>query len=151
MSGAECWTNAEHEIAASLQLNPERPDARNLLGVIYAQEGKNADASLVWRELIRDVPDYEPASTNLAILGSPNKVASGETVAVDLPQRPPSTPSAIGTNRACLRRLHRGEFRVESGLGVLHFGAIARRHGFVTQIHGHRCPKANGHQEESGK
>lgn len=76
---------AEHETLASLLLNPEQPDARNLLGVIYAQEGKIADASLVWRELIREVPDYEPASTNLAILGSPNGAASGETVAVGLP------------------------------------------------------------------
>lgn len=50
-------TNAEHEIRSSLLLNPEQPDARNLLGVIYAQERKNADASLLWRELVRDVPD----------------------------------------------------------------------------------------------
>jgi Flp pilus assembly protein TadD len=77
--------DAEHETRASLQLNPEQPDARNLLGVIYAQEGKIADASLVWRELIREVPDYEPASTNLAMLGGPNGAASGETVAVGLP------------------------------------------------------------------
>jgi Flp pilus assembly protein TadD len=77
--------DAEHETLASLQLNPDQPDARNLLGVIYAQEGKTAEASLVWRELIREVPDYEPASTNLAILGSPNGAASGETVAVGLP------------------------------------------------------------------
>jgi Flp pilus assembly protein TadD len=91
-------TNAEHEVQASLLLNPEQPDARNLLGVIYAQERKNDDASLVWRELIRDVPDYEPARANLAILGSPSKVASGETVAVDLPQRPPSTPSGMSTD-----------------------------------------------------
>jgi Flp pilus assembly protein TadD len=45
-------TNAEHEVRASLLLNPKQPDARNLLGVIYAQERKNDDASLVWREHI---------------------------------------------------------------------------------------------------
>jgi Flp pilus assembly protein TadD len=78
--------DAERETIATLQLNPDRPDVRNLLGVIYAQEGKSADASLVWREFIREVPDYEPASTNLAILGSPNGAASRETAAVDLPR-----------------------------------------------------------------
>jgi len=78
--------DAERETIATLQLNPDRPDVRNLLGVIYAQEGKSADESLVWREFIREVPDYEPASTNLAILGSPNGAASPETAAVDLPR-----------------------------------------------------------------
>jgi Flp pilus assembly protein TadD len=77
--------NARHEILASLLLNPGQPDARNLLGVIYAQEGESARASLIWRELVREVPDYEPARTNLAILGSQSAVATGETAAVDLP------------------------------------------------------------------
>jgi hypothetical protein len=31
--------DAEHEALVSLGLNPGQPDARNLLGVIYAQEG----------------------------------------------------------------------------------------------------------------
>jgi Flp pilus assembly protein TadD len=77
--------DAEHEILASLLLNPGQPDARNLLGVIYAQEGQSARASQIWRELVREVPDYEPARANLAILGSPSEVANGETAAVDLP------------------------------------------------------------------
>jgi len=34
--------DAQHEILASLLLNPGQPDARNLLGVIYAQEGESA-------------------------------------------------------------------------------------------------------------
>jgi hypothetical protein len=42
-------------------------------------------ASLVWRELVREVPDYEPARTNLALLGSQAEVARGKTVAVALP------------------------------------------------------------------
>ena len=62
--------DAEQETLASLQLNPGQADARNMLGVIYAQEGKTVRASLVWRELVREVPDYEPARTNLTILGS---------------------------------------------------------------------------------
>ncbi len=78
-------TDAEREILASLHLNPAQPDARNLLGVIYAQEGNTNRASLVWHELVRDVPDYEPARKNLEILGNSSKVATGETAAVSLP------------------------------------------------------------------
>ena len=37
--------DAEHETLVSLRLNPGQPDARNLLGVIYAQEGKTVRAS----------------------------------------------------------------------------------------------------------
>ncbi len=81
--------DAERETLLSLRLNPAQPEARNLLGVIYAQEGKTVRASLVWRELVRDVPDYEPARTNLTILGSQRRVALGETAAVAL-----STPAA---------------------------------------------------------
>ena len=39
--------DAQREILASLLLNPGEPDARNLLGVIYAQEGESAGASLI--------------------------------------------------------------------------------------------------------
>jgi len=78
--------DAEYETLVSLRLNPAQPDARNLLGVIYAQEGKTASASLVWRELVREVPDYEPASTNLAILGRPSEAPTDETAAFDLPR-----------------------------------------------------------------
>jgi Flp pilus assembly protein TadD len=76
------FVDAERETLAALRLNREQTDARNLLGVIYVQEGRTASASMVWRELIRDVPDYEPARKNLSILGNPNEVAIGETAAV---------------------------------------------------------------------
>ena len=76
--------DAEHQTLASLRLNPAQPDARNLLGVIYAQQGKTSKAEAVWSQLVRNVPDYEPARTNLAILG--NSIANGETAAVDLPR-----------------------------------------------------------------
>lgn len=89
--------DAEQETLASLRLNPGQPDARNLLGVVYAQEGKTASASLVWSELVRDLPDYEPARTNLAILGSPSEAAIGETAAVVLPQT--AVVRAIGDER----------------------------------------------------
>ena len=61
--------DAENEMLASLQLNPDQPDARNSLGVIYAEEGKTVRASAVWRELVHDLPDYEPARRNLPPLG----------------------------------------------------------------------------------
>jgi tetratricopeptide (TPR) repeat protein len=77
--------DAEREILASLQLNPDQPDGRNLLGVIYAQEGESDRASLIWRELVREVPDYEPARENLAISGNRSAVANGETAAVAPP------------------------------------------------------------------
>jgi tetratricopeptide (TPR) repeat protein len=77
--------DAEHETLVSLRLNPGQPDARNLLGVIYAQEGKTVRASLIWRELVHDVPDYQPARTNLALLDSQSEVVLGETAAVALP------------------------------------------------------------------
>jgi Flp pilus assembly protein TadD len=77
--------DAEHEMLASLRLDRSQPDARNSLGVIYAEEGKTARALLLWRELVSKVPDYEPARTNLAILCSQSAVAPGEPAAVASP------------------------------------------------------------------
>ena len=74
--------DAEHEMLASLRLNPDQPDARNTLGVIYAQEGKTVRAAMVWRKLVRDTPNYEPAQTNLALLGGHIEAARGDTAAV---------------------------------------------------------------------
>jgi hypothetical protein len=37
---------------------------------------------LVWRDLVHEAPDYEPARTNLAILGNQSEVALGETAVV---------------------------------------------------------------------
>jgi hypothetical protein len=61
--------NAQREIRASLRLNRAQEDARNMLRVIFAQEGKTTCASRLWHEMVRDLPDYEPARANLAILG----------------------------------------------------------------------------------
>jgi hypothetical protein len=47
--------------------------------VIYAEEGKTVRASVVWRELVREEPDYKPARRNLALLGSQVEVARGKT------------------------------------------------------------------------
>ena len=90
--------DAEHEALVSLRLKPGQPDARNLLGVIYAQEGKTVSASLVWRELVHDVPGYEPARKNLALLGSQNEVAFGKTAAAALPT-PVAAVKAINNER----------------------------------------------------
>jgi tetratricopeptide (TPR) repeat protein len=60
---------AEHEVLASLRLDPGLSDAQNMLGVIYAEEGKPVRALQVWRELLCETPDYEPARANLAVLG----------------------------------------------------------------------------------
>jgi protein O-GlcNAc transferase len=78
--------DAEQETLASLLLNPDQPDARNLLGAICAQKGETTRASRIWRDLVHDVPDYQPALMNLAILGSQTPVATGETAAEDLPR-----------------------------------------------------------------
>jgi hypothetical protein len=56
-----------------------------MLGVIDAEQGKNVRASLTWRELIREAPDYEPAHKHLALLGGQSGAALGETAAVDRP------------------------------------------------------------------
>ncbi len=85
--------DAESETQESLRLNPGQPDARNLLGVIYARQERTARAWLEWSELVHDVPDYQPARKNLALLGSQNEVVLGETAAVVLP--PAAAVSAI--------------------------------------------------------
>jgi len=74
--------DAEREMLASLRLDPGQLDARNSLGVIYAEEGKTVRASMIWGELVREVPDYQPARTNLKLLGNRVEVARGETAAV---------------------------------------------------------------------
>ena len=63
---------------ASLRLNPGQPDARNSLGVIYAEERKTVRAALVWRELVRETPDYEPARKNLRLLSLKARIISCE-------------------------------------------------------------------------
>jgi Flp pilus assembly protein TadD len=69
----------ERETLAALRQNPGQPDAWNSLGVIYAEEGKTVRASLVWRKLVREEPDYKPARRNLALLGSQVEVARSKT------------------------------------------------------------------------
>jgi tetratricopeptide (TPR) repeat protein len=85
--------DAEREMLASLRLNPGRPDARNALGVIYAEEGNTDRASTVWRGLVREAPDYEPARKNLELVGGRVEVAPGQTAAAV-----PPPAAAVRTN-----------------------------------------------------
>lgn len=76
---------AEHEALNSLLLSPGHPEARNLLGVIYAEQGHTARAYSIWRELVHELPDYQPALINLSLLDSATPVTSGQAPAPDLP------------------------------------------------------------------
>jgi Flp pilus assembly protein TadD len=89
--------DAEREMLASIRLNPGQPDARNALGAIYAGEGKIVSASLVWRELVREAPDYQPARTNLALLGGQIDVTRGATAPLVPP--PAVTVNAVEDQR----------------------------------------------------
>ena len=102
--------DAKRETLASIRLDPRQADARNLLGVIDAQQGQTFRASLVWSELVRDMPDYAPARANLALLGKPNEIARGET-AVVVP--PPAAAVTTIEDEAKLRARMR---ETESGL-----------------------------------
>jgi tetratricopeptide (TPR) repeat protein len=81
--------DAERETMASLRLSPGQADARNLLGAIFAREGKTVRALQTWHDLIRDVPSYRAARANLSILGSQIEVADTETAATA-----PTSPAA---------------------------------------------------------
>src|SRR5260370_25566587 len=90
--------DAERETLASLRLNPRQPDARNLLGVIDAQTGQTVRASLVWRELVNDVPDYEPARQICRCWTVQMKLPVARRRPLSLPRRPPSQPSKTHGN-----------------------------------------------------
>jgi Flp pilus assembly protein TadD len=105
------FADAEREMLASLRLDPEQPDARNLLGVIYAEEGKTARASLLWRELVHEAPDYQPALKNLGLLGNQVQLARGETAAVAPSRRPPSKPSDTNADHICRHPKYGGNRR----------------------------------------
>ena len=78
-------SEAERETLAALLLSPEDPEARNLLGVIYAEQGQTARAYSIWRKLVQKLPDFEPAQVNLSLLGSATPVSSGKRMAFDHP------------------------------------------------------------------
>jgi cytochrome c-type biogenesis protein CcmH/NrfG len=81
-------TDAEQEMLAALRLEPDQLDARNMLGVIYARQGHKAQASVQWRDLLCDAPDYGPARANLSILDGKQPVPAGKKEARCYLQRP---------------------------------------------------------------
>jgi tetratricopeptide (TPR) repeat protein len=76
---------AEHETLKSLLLSPGQPEARNLLGVIYAEQGHTARAFVIWRALVHELPDYQPALINLSLLDNARAVTPGKAPAPALP------------------------------------------------------------------
>jgi cytochrome c-type biogenesis protein CcmH/NrfG len=50
---------ARREMLTSLRLDPNRAEARNMLGVIYAEDGNYVTAREVWSDLART--GFEPA------------------------------------------------------------------------------------------
>ncbi len=78
--------DAEREVLCSLRLSPGQADARNLLAVIFVQQGEMACARSIWDELIREAPEFTPARINLTLLGGPIVAAADETAAVPLPR-----------------------------------------------------------------
>lgn len=62
------YPQAEQEILLSLRLDPNQLDARNQLGVIYAEEGNYQRAHEEWTDIAESNPDYSPARANLVIL-----------------------------------------------------------------------------------
>ncbi len=71
-------TDAEQEMLASLRLEPEQIDARNMLSVIYARQGRKALAFAQWRDLLRNAPDYGPARANLTILDGKQTIPASQ-------------------------------------------------------------------------
>lgn len=66
---------AYNEIQTSLRLDAHQPDARNMLGVVCAEQGKITEARRIWADLAASEPDFAPARTNLALiehLGQPS-------------------------------------------------------------------------------
>jgi len=73
------YQKAQQEMLLSLKIDPNQDDARNTLGVIYAEQGNYERAHEEWADLIKSHPDYAPARANMAIL---NRIERGEIAAV---------------------------------------------------------------------
>ncbi len=104
------FREAEREMRASLRLDPSQPDALNALGVIYAEEGKTDCASQVWRELLREAPDYAPARKIYRWWAAQAWLPQARRRPLSSPRRPPSVPSATNPERIC-QRAKRGRDR----------------------------------------
>ena len=68
------------------------------LAVAKGCQGKTAKAALVWSELLREAPEYQPAPANLSLLGSETVASGGERRSSSQPppylnERNPDAPS----------------------------------------------------------
>lgn len=79
------FAEAERETRTSFCFNPAQPDALNALGVIYAEECMTDRALRIWRELLREAPEYTPPRGNLAVRGGQSSADPGETAGRSLP------------------------------------------------------------------
>ncbi|MCX6727069.1 MAG: tetratricopeptide repeat protein [Candidatus Shapirobacteria bacterium] len=50
---------------AALKLQPENPQAVYVVGVVYAQVGKLTEAETIFENLLKQIPDYQPAKQAL--------------------------------------------------------------------------------------
>ncbi|HEY6988676.1 MAG TPA: tetratricopeptide repeat protein [Bryobacteraceae bacterium] len=64
---------AERALRQALQLDPESPEAQNLLGLARLERGDTKSAEICFREAIRIVPELAAAHNNLANLLAGNK------------------------------------------------------------------------------
>jgi FixJ family two-component response regulator len=62
---------ADAHARCALLLDPERPEAHNVLGVALLQRGRTAEARQHFRAALAVAPGYEPAARNLALAGRP--------------------------------------------------------------------------------
>lgn len=70
---------ARQALRLALELNPEQPEAQNLLGLLAVQQGNSGEAETRFREAIRRRPDYAEAHTNLGnVLGENGDFAQAE-------------------------------------------------------------------------
>lgn len=72
---------ARQEIETSLELDADQPDARNMLGLIYAEQGNFAEARRIWSELVAAEPNFAPARANLALLERIDRAPHGQASA----------------------------------------------------------------------
>jgi tetratricopeptide (TPR) repeat protein len=85
LEGQQMFAQAEQEMRIALSLGGDRAEVSNMLAVICAEEGKQAEARRIWTELAGSQPGSAVARTNLAILDS--REGSG-------PQAPPVMPTS---------------------------------------------------------
>jgi tetratricopeptide (TPR) repeat protein len=91
-------SDAEHEALESLRLNPEQPDALNLLAVIYSRENPTERGSLLSGEVVREAgSDLSRGDDDK--LGGVDGAADGGTTAL-VPHRGPSSTLSANNNRA---------------------------------------------------